>query len=188
MIRGDSLTKDILITVAAAPILLAVLIAPNTAQILEPLIGRNRSHDKLERRRIYEAIKRLNQKRLINLTEKNGDIFIEITAGGKKLVKSFDYDGMKLPRPAKWDRKWRLVIFDIPEKKQKTRHAFSRRLKEIGFYPLQESVFAYPHDCRAEIDFMCHFLNIDKYVNYLVIEDLDKREGDLCKFFNLKIL
>mgnify|MGYP001612993350 FL=1 len=79
------------------------------------------------------------------------------------------------------------MIFDIPDKKNKERRAFSKKLKDIGFYPIQESVFIYPYDCRDEIDFICEFLLISRYVNYCVVESLDKREGNLYKFFNLKV-
>ena len=81
-----------------------------------------------------------------------------------------------------------MVIFDVPKKKDKERRALSQKLKEIGFYPLQESVFIYPYDCRDETDFICEFLDVGNYVNYCLVETLDKREGDLRKIFNLKLL
>ena len=77
------------------------------------------------------------------------------------------------------------MIFDIPEKKKKERLAISKKLKDIGFYPMQKSVFIYPYDCRDEIDFICEFLSISRYVNYCVVEFLDKNEGDLRSFFNV---
>jgi len=80
-----------------------------------------------------------------------------------------------------------MVIFDIPEKKSKERRALSMKLKELGFYPLQESVFIYPYDCSDEIDFVCGFLEIDRYVNYCIVDSLNKKEGDLRKFFELPI-
>ena len=110
---------------------------------------------------------------------------MEITEEGNKLLKSFDYDELKLPNPKRWDKKWRLVTFDIPDKKKRERNAFSEKLKDLGFYPLQESVFIYPYDCRDEIDFICEFLSISRHVNYCLVESLDKREGDLRNIFNL---
>lgn len=119
------------------------------------------------------------------MTEKNNKLYIEITDNGKKLIRNFDYDVLELPKLKKWDKKWRLIIFDIPEKKNKARHAFSTKLKDLGFYPLQESGYIYPYDCRDEIDFVCEFLSINRYVNYCLVESLDKKEGDLRRFFNL---
>ncbi|MDP3988048.1 MAG: CRISPR-associated endonuclease Cas2, partial [Candidatus Levybacteria bacterium] len=119
--------------------------------------------------------------------EKDGKTYIKVTGNGKKVIKSFDYDDMKLINPKTWDKKWRLVIFDIPDKKKKERRAISKKLKDIGFYALQESVYVYPYDCCDEIDFICEFLSISRFVNYCVVESVDKREGDLRKIFNLKL-
>lgn len=187
MFRGKSLTKEILFMTAAGPILLSSLFAPNAIQILKPLIKWRKNWDIVDRRRIDDAIKRLNKKRFIELSEINNQLYIEITEKGNKIVKRFDYDNIKLLKPKTWDKKWRLVMFDIPDKKKKERRALSQKLKEIGFYPLQESVFIFPHDCRNEIDFVCAFLAIDRYVNYCTVEFLDKREGDVRRIFNLRL-
>ena len=187
MLRGKSLTKEILFMAAAGPIILSTLFLPNAAQMLKPLIRWRKNWNKIDRHLIRNAIKRLNNKRLVALTQKGDNLYIEITENGKKLIKNFDYDNLILLRPKKWDKKWRLVIFDIPEKKKKERRAFSVKLKDLGFYPLQESVFIYPYDCRDEIDFVCSFLSIDHYVNYCVVDILDKKEGELRKFFNLNL-
>ena len=187
MLYRKSLTREILFMVAVGPILLSSLFLPNAPKMLKPLIKWRKNWGKFDRQRIREAINRLNQKRLIELTQKGDNLYIEITENGKKLIKNFDYDNIELPSYKKWDKKWRLVIFDIPEKKKKERRAFSVKLKDLGFYPLQESVFIYPYDCRNEIDFVCSFLSVDRYVNYCVVDTLDKKEGDLRKFFNLPL-
>lgn len=187
MIRRKSLTRDVLFMVASGTLLLSSLFAPNVAQLLKPLMRWRKNWDKIDRRRINEAVKRLNQKRLVNLVEREGKIYVEITVAGKKLVKDYDYDDLKLPDEKIWNKKWHLLTFDIPEKKQKERRAFSKKLKDLGFYPLQESVFIYPYNCKDEIDFICGFLSIEQHVNYFIVDAVDKNEGDLRRFFNLKL-
>jgi|SRR3989344_5657259 len=188
MLRGESLTKEILFIAAAGPIILSSLFLPNAPQMLKPFLKWRKDWDKIDHRLIYNAIKRLNRKRLIELIQKGDKTYIKITSGGKELIKNFDYDNLALPVHKNWDQKWRMVIFDVPKKKDKERRALSQKLKEIGFYPLQESVFIYPYDCRDETDFICEFLDVGNYVNYCLVETLDKREGDLRKIFNLKLL
>ena len=186
-IYKKSLAADVLLMVAAGPIILASLFLPNAPQMLKPLLKLHRNWNKIKRQRIYEAIGRLNKKRLVELDQRGNELYLKITENGKKLIKNFDYDNIELPYDKKWDKKWRMIIFDIPEKKSKERRAFSVKLKDLGFYPLQESVFIYPYDCRDEIDFICNFLSIDNYVNYCTLETLDKKEGDLRKFFDLSL-
>lgn len=182
-----SLTADILLIVAAGPIILSSLFLPNAPKMLKPLIKLHKNWNKIKKWRIYEAIRRLNKKRLIELEEKYDKLYIKITENGKGLIKNFDYDDLKLPQSKNWDKKWRMVIFDVPDKKRKERRVLSKKLKNMGFYPLQESVFIYPYDCCNEIDFICEFLSISKYVNFCTIENLDKNEGELRKFFDLSL-
>ncbi|KKQ91408.1 MAG: Transcriptional regulator, PaaX family [Candidatus Azambacteria bacterium GW2011_GWA2_39_10] len=186
-IYKKSLAADVLLMVAAGPIILASLFLPNAPQMLKPLLKLHRNWNKIKRQRIYEAIGRLNKKRLVELDQRGNELYLKITENGKKLIKNFDYDNIELSYDKKWDKKWRMVVFDIPEKKSKERRAFSTKLKGLGFYPLQESVFIYPYDCQNEIDFICNFLSIDNYVNYCTLETLDKKEGDLRKFFDLSL-
>ena len=47
---------------------------------------------------------------------------------------------------AKWDKKWRILIFDIPETKRKFRDNLRKSLIDIGFYQLQKSVWVFPYD------------------------------------------
>jgi DNA-binding transcriptional regulator PaaX len=185
MLRGKSLTKEILFMTAVSPIILSCLFLPNAAQILKPLLKWHKNWDETSRSSIHNAIKRLNQKRLIKLRQKGNELYIEITDKGKTAIKNFDFENLELPQLKAWDKMWRMVIFDVPDKKQKERRALSEKLKNLGFYPLQESVFVYPYDCRDEIDFVCEFLSISRYVNYCVVADIDKKEGDLRYFFDL---
>lgn len=187
MLRGKSLTREVLFMTLAGPVILSSLFLPNAPLLLKPLIKWRKNWDKIDRRRIYDAVKRLNNKRLIELVEKNDKLYIKITDNGRKLLRNFDYDYLELQRLKKWDKKWRLVVFDIPDKKKKERRAFSKKLKDIGFYPMQESVFIYPYDCCDEVDFICEFLSISRYVNYCLIESLEKREGDLRRVFGLTL-
>lgn len=187
IIRKRSLTADILLIAIAGPVILSSLFLPNAPKMLKSLIKLHKNWNRIKRQRIYEAIRRLNKKRLIKLEQKGNELYLKITENGKNLIKNFDYDNIKLTNYKKWDKKWKMVIFDVPEKKKKERRALSLKLKDLGFYPLQESVYIYPYDCQNEIDFICSFLSIDRYINYCVLETLDKREGELRIFFDLPL-
>jgi DNA-binding transcriptional regulator PaaX len=43
----------------------------------------------------------------------------------------------------KWDEKWRIVAFDIPEKFKTGRDALRRKLKEVGFHELQKKYLCF---------------------------------------------
>ena len=105
---------------------------------------------------------------------KDGKIKISLTKQGSTVVKKLDIEQMKIPKPASWDQKWRVVIFDVPNWKSKNRLAFTERLKHIGFRMIQKSVWGYPFPCHDEIMILRKFYDIEKYVTYLetaMVED-----------------
>ena len=69
-LRGKSLTREILFMLAVGPIILSSFFLPNLPQMLKPFIKWRKNWGKIDRKRIYEAIRRLNQKRLVELIEK----------------------------------------------------------------------------------------------------------------------
>ncbi len=82
-------------------------------------------------------------------------------------------DDLKIKKQKKWDRKWRLVIFDIVEFKKNHREAFRGKLKQLGFYPLQKSVWIYPFDCQPEIELLKDFFGLsDKEIRVIVAGDV----------------
>ncbi|MCL4382302.1 hypothetical protein M1545_00725 [Patescibacteria group bacterium] len=80
---------------------------------------------------------------------KRGEPFFRVTSRGKiKLV----YDIPLAKRfGQKWDGKWRMVIFDIPEISKTKRDGLRRKLKELGFAQWQKSVYITPFDVAVEL-------------------------------------
>ncbi len=74
----------------------------------------------------------------------------------------FQIDSLKINKPKDWDKKWRIVIFDIAQLKSLQRNAFRGKLKELGFYPLQKSVWIHPYKCKDEIELLCEFFGLGK--------------------------
>jgi len=119
------------------------------------------------------------------IKDENGVITVKITNNGKKYLKKFDIDNMILNKPNKWDGKWRLVMFDIPEKAKKAREALRYKLKELDFLRLQDSVWVTPYPCDDEIRFLREIFNIPFNVDVVVTDDLKHHEIRLKKHFEL---
>lgn len=85
----------------------------------------------------------------------------------------------------KWDKKWRIVIFDIPEELHKNRNQLRSKLKNIGFYMLQKSVFVVPYPCEKELGYICKNLKIADYVDVILAESVGFREKEIKKFFEV---
>jgi CRISPR-associated endonuclease Cas2 len=133
---------------------------------------------------ISQALYRMKKERLAEIGEEKGKTVVKITENGKKRILKYKLEELRIEKPIKWDKKWRVVIFDIPNKKKLARDTLREKLKELGFYKLQESVFVYPYECKDEIDFVKEIYEISPFVRYLVVESIDNSEN-ILKYFNL---
>ena len=79
---------------------------------------------------------------------KNDAPYLRLTSFGKKKIER-DFPLLAIQKE-KWDRKWRVVVFDIQEISRQTRERFRYKLKEIGFGMLQKSVFISPHNIAKD--------------------------------------
>lgn len=114
-----------------------------------------------------QTLKELEEGGLIKDTERG---FL-ITPKGLKQAKEFQ---LLEPRSVKinenWDGKWRIVIFDIPERLRSERNIFRGFLKRKGFIRLQNSVFVCPEADFEQVNTIRYELGIEKYVNFLIAE------------------
>ncbi len=109
---------------------------------------------------------------------------LTLSKEGKKLALIYKLDEVKIKSHA-WDGKWRLVIFDVPEKLKKVREALRYHLKRLGFKELQHSVFILPFECHNEMDYLIEFYNARRFVRFLGVDYIDN-SLDLKNQFNIK--
>jgi DNA-binding transcriptional regulator PaaX len=166
---------------AAGGILSISLIAPNIFKILKYTnLGRNLYKKTYT---INRSVQRLVNKGFVKFEEKNGSKFIAITSLGKKYLEQEVQKGGVLKK--KWDKKWRIVIFDIHENKKQIRDKLRNTLISIGFYRLQNSVWVYPHDCEDLIKLLKADLEIGKEILYIISEHIEY-DKPIREYFGLK--
>jgi len=105
-----------------------------------------------------------------------------LTKKGEQKVLKYKIDELKITEPKRWDKKWRLVIFDIPNSKKPAREVFRELLKRLGFVQLQKSVFLQPFPCEDEIEFLRLNFGISKFVQTIIISKLENEEFYKQKF------
>lgn len=131
-----------------------------------------------------ESIRKLNKYKFIRKEDnKDGSIIISLTDKGKLRALNLKFKALNNKRD-QWDRKWRMVAFDIPNNFKSGRNALRYRLRLAGFYELQESLFLYPYDCEREIREFVELFKIEKYVRFALVDYIDDGER-LEKLFRL---
>ncbi len=122
---------------------------------------------------VYSAFWRLQKQGCIEAKKRNHQIYISLTEKGRKMAGWLQIDALKIKRSKKWDGKYRIVIFDIAQLKKIYREALRGKLKELGFYRLQDSVWIIPFDCRDEIELLRDFFGLNhKEMRLIVAEDI----------------
>ncbi|MSU45238.1 MAG: CRISPR-associated endonuclease Cas2 [Candidatus Zambryskibacteria bacterium] len=96
---------------------------------------------------------------------------------------AYDLEKMTISK-TKWDKRWRIVMFDVPEKLKKVRETLRYQLKRLGFLELQRSVFIFPFECSKELEYVIEFYNIKKFVRFAEVDWIDN-ELDLKHKFRL---
>lgn len=140
---------------------------------------------RIDRNYLWRILSEFHRDRLVNYREdKDGEITMTLSERGRKQILKLNLDQLEIKVPARWDKKWRLVIFDIPEKIKPAREALRDKLKDLGFFELQHSVWVWPYQCRDEINFIVEVFDIRQYVR-LVEADSITNEADLLLRFNL---
>lgn len=179
------IAKAVLGLLGISGLLVVGAIAPNTIQLLGPLV--NKSKRGLYNRRYYikSTISRLAKQDLISFKKsKSGQIYASLTDKGKHRLLKYRLEELTISKPLRWDRKWRIVIFDIKEFKRTGRDQLRNELINIGFSRLQNSVWVYPYECDEFVTLLKTYYGFGKSLLYLEVGKLEN-DSWLRKNFDL---
>lgn len=101
---------------------------------------------------------------------KNGKPFLRLTAKGKEKIKR-DFSFVRWQNQ-KWDKKWRIVIFDIEEKQRRQRDILRGKLKELGFGMIQKSVWISPYDIALDFREFVNSIGLDRQAFVMEVSNL----------------
>ena len=107
----------------------------------------------------YIKIKNLEQKRGIVLTKK----------GTEKVLRA----KLKIDKKKRSDKKWQMIIFDIPEEKRYLRDLLRENLRLLKYQILQQSIWVCPYDVQKETEFILRKYSLDPYVKLFLIEEIE---------------
>lgn len=176
--RRNELKKIILDTVKLAGIVSVFVVAPNVVGAMAKLgiIRSPRQKDIVTR-----SCDRLVKSGLLKWESHK----LRLTAKGELVLRTLEAREYAMQKPRRWDRKWRVLIFDIPEYRKVTRNRIRNTLQDIGFVHLQHSVWIYPYDCEDLITLLKADFHVGRDMLYMIVDSL---EGDapIKKHFGLQ--
>lgn len=107
----------------------------------------------------YIKIKNLENKEGVLLTKKGDEKILKI----KLKIKN---------KKIRADKKWQMIIFDIPEEKRFLRNILRQNLTILGYEMLQQSVWVSPFDVLKETEDLIRTHDLDPYIKLFLIEEI----------------
>ena len=179
--RRRDIQQLLLASIAFSSVMLVAAITPNAFAILSRLPAVKRAQLKY---RCKTAIGRLAAQGLVTFEKRDGKQYARITESGRRKF-SFEEQKMKLKNKRRWDNRWRVIIFDIPEKRRLVRDRLRQIMSGLGFVRLQDSVWVFPYDCEDFVALLKADLKIGVAVLYLIVEQIEN-DKHLRVHFDLK--
>lgn len=178
----SEITKDILLWLLVAG---GVILSGSGSGIVSRMLFQRKSLQGYPKRNVQSMFSYLRKRELVVVEKHNHQIYLSLTDEGKKKAGMFQLQEFKIPEPKNWDKKWRILVFDIPEKKRVGREALRGMLKRLQFYQLQKSVWVHPFNCRAEVSLLKSFFSFtDNELRFMVAEEIGSAER-VKQFFGL---
>lgn len=181
--RLRNFQKGLLVAAAIGGVVLIAAMVPNVAQLLRYMPGYKKGA-----RFNYQAktaLGRLVSKGLITFEERDGKRFACVTEAGKQMLELESMREKSAKKPRRWDGRWRVVLFDIPERRRSVRNRLRIFMQEYGFVRLQDSVWIYPYDCEDLIALAKASFRIGIDALYMIVEQLE-RDKHLREHFGLR--
>ncbi|MDQ0163008.1 phenylacetic acid degradation operon negative regulatory protein PaaX [Bacillus alveayuensis] len=97
----------------------------------------------------------------------------------KRGVNRIDEAGRRIFKlsPHKWDGKWRILMYTIPEEKRHIRDDLRKELLWSGFGNFSNGCWISPNDLEKEVKLLIEKYEIDPYVDFFVSEYLGPRDN-----------
>ena len=180
-------TQDIvLMSLYALSVLSVGVVAPNAAQLFK-YVEKYLPKKTNIRTRTSQAITRLVAKGLIVRTGEATHSSLQLTKKGKDVIKVIETQQKISPqKPKRWDGKWRIVIFDVWERRRGVRNKLRIMLQNTGFMKIQNSVWVYPYPCEDLFMFLRTDLRLGQGMLYIVADEIE-HDVRLRRHFGLPV-
>ena len=146
------------------------LLVPNAARLLKH-VDLSWAHKRDPRLRLRETIYRLKRKGLVIWNTKQDRL--ELTDKGRAFASRVRTGIIEIPKPRTWDGRWRIVIFDISERRRSLRVRVRHLLERLGFLRLQDSVWIHPYDCEEIVSILKQDYKIGRELLYIIADAVE---------------
>lgn len=181
--KFGSVQKKILIALLGS---VALGCSSSPRQYFRTLQKIHKEWTKIDQSNFKRSLKKLSEEKLVKeIILPDGSFRLELTKTGRRKASILNLfrKSINFKKPRKWDGKWRIVFFDIPEKERKFRDILREHLYELDFFKLQQSVFVSPHPFEKPILELISIYSAGSYVRVVTAEKIDNENKIRRHFF-----
>ena len=135
----------------------------------------------MQPKKYYDSLYYLEKQGIIKTFSRKNVKYVQLTKKGEietLLIKA------RINRQKKWDKHWRMIIFDIPETHRHLRDKLRQLLRRNSFHKLQASVFINPYPLNREAIVYLKESGLIEYIRILKISEIDD-DRELKRKFKL---
>lgn len=164
------------------------LVTPNFPIVFGSILSliKELTDKKIPEKKVRRVIKNLAEKEILQIEERKNEVYVYLKGRWNPLILKYSLKPLLelKKRKKKWNGKWFLVVFDVPEGQRNKRDYLRRFLREIGFYPYQQSVYVFPFECKKEVELIKKIVEGGRYISYIVADEIENEEK-VKRFFGL---
>lgn len=182
--RRANLQQALALTLYGTAGISLALLAPNAMRLLrriDPDLKKKRN----PAYRLQQAFKRLQDRGIVARKKYPKGTTVFLTEKGRGYAEKLHaMEKIHISVPLKWDGRWRIVIFDVWERRRGVRDKLRRALVKAGFVRMQNSVWIYPYDCEEFLAFLRAELRLGPSILYIIADGV---EGDAKYRFHFNL-
>ncbi len=179
----------VLATSAVLGLVLVSAIAPNALQLLNKVSWARKTYRNLgtkkrdQKNKLAQAFYYLRRHNYVELVPNGQNFIMKITDKGQQRIKEIGFRNLDIKKQAQWDGSWWVIIADIPTELRGQANQFRKKIKELGLYTLQRSVWFYPFNPKDEIAFLAKTYGLDRYITTFKATEMENEDEDNLKSY-----
>lgn len=180
--KTDSRCYRVLEEVSAGDLFVGFLSSARSGRLMYA-IARARAKERYENK---QALLRLEGCGYVKLQSQQGKSVFMITKEGKIALQEIYDRALRVTKePKKWDKAWRVVVYDFPEQNRVARNALRYILTRAHYLQLQKSVWIFPYDSSELTRLLSNDEIVCTHTVFMKVSSMSK-EAEYKKHFGLE--
>ncbi len=117
------------------------------------------------------------KQKIVDIKSDGESEIVTLTENGRMKILKYAMEDLEITKPDHWDGKWRIVLYDISNRKRYLAQLIRNNLLRFGFTAMQESVYIFPYPCDKQIEYLRCYYGLNKEIKYIIASHIEDEEA-----------